>query len=83
MATRDEILEGVIDAVAESYELDASAVTEDLDFAAQPNNSSSKVLKTALFIGENLDLEDDLEFEDLADLATVKDVVDMLVERLG
>lgn len=83
MATRDEILRGVVEAVAESYEVPEESVTEEFRFADQPNNSSSKVLKTALFIGENLDLEDDLEFEDLAGLQTVAEVVDMMVERLG
>ncbi len=79
----DPVLAAVRDAVAQAYEIDIAEVGEDLEFAALKNNSSSRVLKVAMFIGENLDLDEDLEFEDLADLATVADVVSMLKERLG
>ena len=82
-AGEDPILAAVRDAVSQAYEIDIAEVTESLNFAEMKNNSSSKVLKTAMFIGENLDLDEDLEFEDLADLATVADVAAMLKERLG
>jgi hypothetical protein len=36
-----------------------------------------------MFISENLDLEEELEFEDLADFCTVGEIVNMLKERLG
>ena len=36
-----------------------------------------------MFLGEELELEEDLEFEDLAELCTVGEIVDMLKKRLG
>lgn len=83
MATKEEILEGVIDAVSEAYDVDAANLSAETRFSEMTNNSSSRVLKTALFIGENLDLEDDLEFDDLASLQSIQEIVDMLAERLG
>jgi acetyl esterase/lipase len=77
------IEKAVIDAVAASYERAAADLTMDTDISKFDNNSSTKVIKTAMFISENLDLEEELEFEDLADFCTVGEIVNMLKERLG
>ena len=80
---RATILDGVLDAVAEAYAVDKSTLSESTEYKALGNYSSAKVLKTGLFIGENLDLEDDLGYDDLADQATIGDTVDMLAKRLA
>ena len=80
---RASILTGVIDAVAEAYEVDAKTLSEGSEYKKLPNYSSSKVLKTGLFIGENLDLDDDLGYDDIADHVTIGDTVDMLAQKLG
>ena len=77
------ILEAVIEAVAASYEREASSLSADTAFDSFDNNSSSKVIKTAMFIGENLGLDEDLEYEDLAGMATIGDIVAMLEKRFG
>ncbi len=77
------IEQAVINAVAESYERVAADLNMDTNIAEFDNANSSRVIKTAMFIGENLDLDEDLEFEDLADLSTIGEIVAMLKERLG
>ena len=77
------ILDAVIAAVAESYDRSAADLNADTNIGEFDNANSSRVIKTAMFIGENLDLDDDLEFEDLAELNTIGEIVAMLEERLG
>ena len=77
------IEQAAIAAVAESYDRAASDLNADTNIAEFDNANSSRVIKTAMFIGENLDLDEDLEFEDLADLSTIGEIVAMLKERLG
>jgi hypothetical protein len=77
------IEQAVIAAVAESYDRAATDLDMDTDISKFDNNSSTKVIKTAMFISENLDLEEELEFEDIADFSTVGEIVAMLKERLG
>jgi hypothetical protein len=80
---RKKILDAVIDAVAEAYSVDKSTLSEATEYKKTGAYSSSKVLKTALFIGENLDLDDDLSYEDIANHVTIGDTVDMLKKKLG
>lgn len=80
---RATILEAVLDAVAEAYDVDKSTLSETTEYKKTGAYSSSRVLKTALFIGENLDLEDDLGYDDIAGDETIGATVDMLVKRLG
>lgn len=82
-AAKDPVFDAVVSAVAQSYDRDAAALSADTDISKFDNNSSSKVLKVAMFLGEELELEEDLEFEDLAELCTVGEIVDMLKKRLG
>ena len=80
---RAKILDAVLDAVAEAYEVDRAGLSEDSEYKKTGAYSSSKVLKTALFIGENLDLDEDLGYDDLAEHVTIGDTVDMLEKKLG
>jgi len=77
------ILEAVLEAVAEAYEVDKGTLSESSEYKKTGAYSSSKVLKTALFIGENLDLDEDLGYDDLADDVTIGDTVNMLAKKLG
>ena len=74
---REEILNAVYDAVAEAYSLDRSILTEASVCKDLPNHSSSKVLKMALFIGENLEQDDDISFGEVADCQNLGEVADM------
>lgn len=80
---RTEILEAIYDAVAEAYDIDKSILTEGTACVNLPNHSSSKVLKMALFIGENLDQDEDLTFEEVADCQNLGEVADMAKEKYG
>lgn len=74
---RAKILDAIYDAVAEAYEIDKSMLNEASVCRDLPNHSSSKVLKMALFIGENLDQDDDISFEEVADCQNLGEVADM------
>lgn len=78
---RTEILEAVYDAVAEAYEIDKATLNEASVCKDLPNHSSSKVLKMALFIGENLDQDDDISFEEVAECQNLGEVADMAKKK--
>ncbi len=80
---RADILEAVYDAVAEAYEIEKDILTEESACKDLPNHSSSKVLKMALFIGENLDQDEDLTFEEVADCQNLGEVADMAKKKYG
>lgn len=80
---RTIILEAVLDAVAEAYAVPRDSLSERSEYRSLLAYSSSKVLKTALFIGENLNLEEDLGYDDIANDVTIGDTVDMLVKKLS
>lgn len=80
---RETILEAVLDAVAEAYAVDRSTLSDATEYKGTGAYSSSKVLKTALFIGENLDLDTDLSYDDIANDVTIGQTVDMLTAKLS
>jgi hypothetical protein len=80
---RETISNAVLDAAAEAYTVSRDALSESSEYKSLFAYSSSKVLKTALFIGENLDLEEDLGYADIADHRTLGDTIDMLLEKLA
>lgn len=80
---RTEILDAIYEAVAEAYDIDKSILTEESACVNLPNHSSSKVLKTALFIGENLDQDEDLSFAEVADCQNLGEVADMVIAKYG
>lgn len=80
---RAEILDAVYEAVAEAYEIEKDTLTEASVCKDLPNHSSSKVLKMALFIGENLDQDEDISFEEVADCQNLGEVADMAKKKYG
>lgn len=78
---RAEILDAIYEAVAEAYDLDKSILSEASVCKDLPNHSSSKVLKMALFIGENLDQDEDISFEEVADCQNLGEVADMAKKK--
>lgn len=80
---RNEILEAIFDACAEAYEIEADGLTETSTCIDLPNHSSSKLLKLALFVGENLDQDDDLTFEEVAGCGNLGELADLAKEKYG
>lgn len=80
---RAQILDAIYEAVAEAYEIDKAMLNEASVCKDLPNHSSSKVLKMALFIGENLDQDDDISFEEVAGCQNLGEVADMAKEKYG
>lgn len=78
---REQILDAIYEAVAEAYEIDRGMLTESSVCKDLPNHSSSKILKMALFIGENLDQDDDLSFEEVAGCQNLGEVADMAKKK--
>lgn len=78
---RTAILDAIYEAVAEAYEIEKEGLTEATICSELPNHSSSKVLKMALFIGENLDQDEDISFEEVADCQTLGEVADMAKKK--
>mgnify|MGYP007102079944 CR=1 FL=1 len=80
---KNKILEAVYDAVAEAYEIGAEGLNETSTCIDLPNHSSSKLLKLALFLGENLDQDDDLSFEEVAGCRNLGELADLAKEKYG
>ena len=81
--TREEILDAIYDAVAESYACDKAILNEQSVCAKLPNHTSSKILKMALFITENLDQDVDVTFQEIADCQNLGEVADMAKAKYG
>lgn len=80
---KTQILEAVYDAVAEAYEIGSEGLNETSTCIDLPNHSSSKLLKLALFLGENLDQDDDLSFEEVAGCKNLGELADLAKEKYG
>ena len=78
---RTEILDAIYESVAEAYDIDKSMLNESSVCKDLPNHYSSNVLKMALFIGENLDQDDDISFEEVAACQNLGEVADMAKKK--
>jgi acyl carrier protein len=83
MFTREQIEKAVLDAAAEAFGKDVSEISLSMKYKADLDATSVKVMKAIMFIGENLDLDDDIEYEDVAKNETLAETVDVLVQKLG
>lgn len=75
------IKDAVLNAVKDTYKISLDGI--DLNTTYEKlGNHSSKLIKVAMYISENLDLEEDVEFTDLADHETLGETVEMLTKKL-
>jgi hypothetical protein len=82
MATKEEITKAIIDAVADTYEKDPSEITRETAFA-DLGVASLKCVSICVLGGENLDLDDDIEFEVIAKSPTVGEAIDNVEKWLA
>ncbi|MGI6231159.1 MAG: hypothetical protein ACOYJL_09715 [Tractidigestivibacter sp.] len=75
MATKEEVTDAIINAVADTYEKDPSEITRETTFA-ELGVASLKCVSICVLGGENLDLDDDIEFDVIAKSPTVGEAID-------
>lgn len=83
---RDEVFEIIRDRLADILEIDPSTITEGQSFVDDLDADSLALIELVEAIEEELadrTVGFRIEDEDLADLKTVRDAVDYVVERTG
>jgi hypothetical protein len=75
MATIEEVAHSIIDAVAETYEKEPEEINRQTTFESL-GVASLKCVSICVLGGENLDLDDDIEFDIIANSPTVGEAID-------
>ena len=79
--TRDEILTTLADVAVEVLGVDATAVTDDAKFKDDLEADSLDLVEVVMALEERLDIA--IPEEDLADITTVGQAVDVVLDRLS
>ena len=83
---RQQVFELIRDRLADILEVDPSAITEAASFSEDLSADSLALIELVEAIEQELEDRAEgfrIEDEDLADLRTVRDAVDYVVERVG
>jgi acyl carrier protein len=79
--TREEILQTLTDVAVEVLGVDAAQVTEEARFKDDLEADSLDLVEVVMALEEKLDIA--IPEEDLADIGTVGQAVDVVVERVS
>ena len=81
MFTREQVEKAVLEAVAETYNKDISELSMATDYKDDLDAKSVKIMKTIMFIDENLDTDEVIEFEEIITTPKIGDTVDFILKK--
>jgi acyl carrier protein len=80
--TEEQIKNAVIEGVAETYDKDASEITPETNYNTL-GVSSVKVMQIIMYTEENLNIDGEIEFDDVAQGVTVGATIEAVTKRLA